>query len=114
MRTMPAAAGIVVLLCTVLAGCAELRRSFIGGNPFDSKVAGFNQYFPTPSVARVPVSASTPADEITYEYSRLSSNEFAFATAAAERDCRAGGKAAQVVSLVPKNQDRSWATFVCR
>ena len=101
------AGGFIALLCAFIAGCGVIP------NPFPGKVemAGMRDYFPEPSVARVP---AANAEDITYEYSRLSRNDFAFAVAAAERECRAAGKGAQIVSLVAKGEERGWASFVCR
>lgn len=107
MRKVCVSKGIIAMLCLLLTGCAGIS------NPFTAPVAGVNYYFPKPNIVRVAAPAAAP-EEITYEYSRLTGNDFAFAVAAAERECRAGGKAAQVVSMLAKNQERSWATFVCR
>lgn len=93
----------VVVLCS-LPGCAQFQ------NPFKEGPAGYAYFFPEPAIQKV----SGSGDEITYEYSRLQGNEFVYANRAAERECRAGGKGAQIVSLVAKNAERGWATFVCR
>lgn len=95
---------LAVALCTGLAGCAELR------NPFTEPAAGLRYFFAEPTIVLV----SASPDLLTYEYSRLYGNDFPHAVAAAERQCKHYGKRAQVASLVAKNDDRNWATFVCR
>ena len=98
----------VALLCASLAGCAQVRDFF--GDSFREPVAGIRYFYPEPTVVQV----SASPDQLIYEYSRLYGDEFPHAVAAAEKQCKTYDKRAQVVSMVAKNQDRSWVTFVCR
>ena len=91
---MRAAILMAAVLCAAAAGCSSGPRGF----------------FAESTIAQV---SATP-DEVTYEYSRVFGNDFAYSIAAAEAQCKARDKRALVVSLVAKNADRSWATFICR
>ena len=105
---MRAATLVIALLCTALAGCAGIPNPY--ADPFAAPVAGYRYFFPEPAIVQV----SASAEIVVYEYSRLYGDDFPLAVAAADRQCKTYARSAQVVSLVAKNQDRSWATFVCR
>jgi len=99
---------LVGLLCASLSGCAQIQDAFRGS--FQEPVAGYSYFFPQPSIVQV----SASPEEVVYEYSRIYGDEFPHAVTAAEKFCKNYDKRAQVVSLIAKDKDRSWATFVCR
>jgi hypothetical protein len=97
-----------LLGCTVLAGCAHPTDPF--RHAFKEPVAKVDYFFPPQTHVRL---QSAAADQVTYEYARMTGRGLPDAIEAAERGCVPAGKRAHMVTLGMRNFDRGWATFLC-